>query len=187
MLSVKHSLNERLKLKHVFYTLLGYLHETLLLVGTTTACIRGFFTMSCQWIVSAWHRNLFLSTYTPPLRISVEKREHTFNDDTQRASWGLFLMGNAPNSSILLPGSWCDFLITSVPPQHHFVINNWHVQTLHFTNIGKTPFSFHLVLWYGLGTWIWQIRTGLLGFSKWAAQLLGLVSCSSLTSNIGKT
>lgn len=56
--------------------LLGYLHVTLLLVGTTTWGIPEFLTMSCQWIVSAWQRNLFWSTYTPPLRISgKEKRE----------------------------------------------------------------------------------------------------------------
>lgn len=55
----------------------GYLHVTLLLVGTTTGWTRGFLTMSCQWIVSAWHRNLFWSTYTPPLRISAEKSKNT--------------------------------------------------------------------------------------------------------------
>ena len=48
-----------------------YSHVTLLLVGTITGLFLGFFTMSCQWIVSAWHRNLFWSTYTPPPRISV--------------------------------------------------------------------------------------------------------------------
>lgn len=42
------------------------------------------------------------------------------------------------------------FLITSVPPQHHFVINNWHVQTLHFTNIGKTPFPFLSIMYCGM-------------------------------------
>ena len=52
-----------------------YSHVTLLLLGTTTGLFLGFFTMSCQWIVSAWHRNLFLSTYTPPPRISVGGRK----------------------------------------------------------------------------------------------------------------
>lgn len=51
-----------------------YLQVTLLLAGTTSGWIREFFTMSCQWIVSAWHRNLFRSTYTPPFKISVERR-----------------------------------------------------------------------------------------------------------------
>jgi len=42
----------------------------LLLDGTTRSSERGFLMMSCQWMVSAWHKNLFWSTYTPPFRIS---------------------------------------------------------------------------------------------------------------------
>lgn len=45
---------------HVYH--LDYLHVTLLLVGTTTGWILGYLTISCQWIVSAWHKNLFWST-----------------------------------------------------------------------------------------------------------------------------
>lgn len=62
--------------------LLSYLHVTLLLVGTTKGCVFGFLTISCQWIVSAWHRNLFWSTYTPPLRISAEKQTETDRERT---------------------------------------------------------------------------------------------------------
>lgn len=51
------------------------LHVMLLLVGTTSGWIRGCLTMSCQWMVSAWHRKLLRSTYTPPFKISVETRE----------------------------------------------------------------------------------------------------------------
>lgn len=64
-----------ISLQHWLMTLTDNLHVMLLLVGTTSGWIRGFLTMSCQWMVSAWHRNLLRSTYTPPFKISVKTRE----------------------------------------------------------------------------------------------------------------
>lgn len=51
-----------------------YSHPGLLLLDDTTrSSARGFLMMSCQWMVSAWHKNLFWSTRTPPFSISAEQ------------------------------------------------------------------------------------------------------------------
>lgn len=149
---------------------LGYLHVTLLLVGTTTGWRRGFLTMSCQWIVSAWHRNLFWSTYTPPLRISVEKRERTVNTDTHRAPWVLncfaWRMHLIQQSCYQAP----DVIFNcQLFPPYHFRINNWHGQTLH-VQIKIIRLDRHFILFFpsegrsrvrGLGgsSWSWDKHT----------------------------
>lgn len=63
---------------HVLYS-----HPRLLLLdGTTSRSAWGFLIMSRQWMVSAWHRKMFWSTYTPPFRISAkrERNEHIARD-----------------------------------------------------------------------------------------------------------
>lgn len=53
-----------------------YSHPLLLLLdGTTSSSAWGFLIMSRQWMVSAWHRNLFWSTYTPPFSISAREEK----------------------------------------------------------------------------------------------------------------
>ncbi|KAG7262456.1 hypothetical protein CRUP_008918 [Coryphaenoides rupestris] len=57
--------------------------------------------MSCQWMVSAWQRNLFWSTYTPPPRISDggrKKGERTSHNaaaqhGTATAHWAELCLG----------------------------------------------------------------------------------------------
>lgn len=104
----------------------------LLLVGTTNGWIRGFLTMSCQWMVSAWHRNLLRSTYTPPFKISVETRQRRYRTGSEfekrHSAHFFFKSSSTVQKGNLGINMWTMAVVTSVArtkPRHVALINNF--------------------------------------------------------------
>lgn len=125
-----------------------YLHATLLFVGTTTGWILGFLTMSCQWIVSAWHRNLFWSTYTPPLRISEEKEKNTQSIHSFYLSLPFFSQVTDPDIAGLSQTHWSTRYCMS-----DALSNLFHTRTKAESGVGVSSWSWETHIWWCLLLW----------------------------------